>query len=192
MKVTTKIFTKKGVIKKKKFISTIPNSQRLKEPIISKQSIGNLDDNGPSNGKLDNDDPSNRYIDDDDRPLNGNIDDDGPLNGSQNFFHFPYRWIWINPIMGVKYNANSIHSTSQIHIIQDFNLISYEKSEIQYENNFCCVLLYVLIFEDQVKRLISVCSHPRCQSSGDINRLLYSILTFPIGIIQNQDHLKIT
>lgn len=189
MRVVTKIFTKKGVIKKKKIISSTVNPQQLKRPLNIQERLPseNCIEDKEANGNYIEGLANENYIDEglanencitnyEDKISIENYDEKVVSNGYQNFYHFPFRWIWNNPIMGVKYNANNFKSRNQIHIIQDFNLVSQEKSEIQYENTFCCVLLNVIIFEDHSKRLISVCSHPQCQTSGDINRFIFIIL----------------
>ena len=40
------------------------------------------------------------------------------------FFGFPFIWIWKNIIGGVRFQANNIYASSQIHVIQDFDIIS--------------------------------------------------------------------
>ena len=82
-------------------------------------------------------------------------------------FEFPFSWIWNNIISGVKFTANSKYATSQIHIIQNFEL---DKSTILYDTSFVCVLLKLLKLSNQKKRVIAICSSFDCKSSRDLIR----------------------
>ena len=82
-------------------------------------------------------------------------------------FEFPFSWIWNNIISGVKFTANSKYATSQIHIIQNFQL---DKSTILYDTSFVCVFLKLLKLSNHKKRVIAICSSFDCKSSRDLNR----------------------
>ena len=93
---------------------------------------------------------------------------------NEDFFSFPYSWVWRSSIMGIKFRANSTRSTTQLHIIQDFYLKSQENSQkesqvISYENSYVSVMIKVITSQNQ-KRVIAVCSSLSCNSSGDLIR----------------------
>jgi len=52
--------------------------------------------------------------------------------GPQSFFGFPFHWVWTNSIAAAKFQANRSTSSQQIHILQDFNLVSDGNSFLRY------------------------------------------------------------
>lgn len=81
------------------------------------------------------------------------------------FFDFPFSWVWNNYISGVRFNANALQATHQIHILQDFDIVSENGSQnIEYQTSFVCVMVRVMQYKNLDRRIIAICS--ACDSSG--------------------------
>jgi hypothetical protein len=74
----------------------------------------------------------------------------GEISG--NFVGFPDPLLWINAIDCVRFQGNSFRASSQIHVIQDFEIITINGHEnAKIINNFVCVYLINLQYSNKKK-----------------------------------------
>jgi hypothetical protein len=100
--------------------------------------------------------------------------DDFRADPKQTFFGFPDPLLWLNNIEGVRFQANSFRSSSQIHVMQDFDLLTENKTEIaQLKPNYVCIYLINLRYSNSSRNVVSICSSKECSSSSALNRYVY-------------------
>lgn len=107
-----------------------------------------------------------------------NMDDDydvsaNDMNCTSPFFGFPFQWVWNNQINISRFQANVYCSSSQIHVIQDFNVntesenVSANMPQIlEIESYFVCVYLCTIKYDDNSKLVMGICSG--CDTNGDL------------------------
>ena len=97
--------------------------------------------------------------------------DDFRADPQQTFFGFPDQLLWLNNIEGVRFQANTFRSSSQIHIMQDFNLFTENEIEIaQLKPNYVCIYLINLRYSNSSRNVVSICSSKECSSSSALNK----------------------
>lgn len=94
----------------------------------------------------------------------------GYSGNSGNFVGFPDPLLWINAIDCVRFQGNSFKASSQIHVMQDFEIITINGHEnAKMNSNFVCVYLINLQYSNE-KKIVSICSSKECHSYSALNR----------------------
>ena len=111
-----------------------------------------------------------------------NIDDYGfdcspqePQEPLQSFYGFPDPLLWNNSIDGVSFQANSYKASTQIHVFQDFELVTEAASQTQAESQYAkpkptyvCIYITNLIYTDLSRKVVTSCSSNECSSSSHV------------------------
>ena len=104
-----------------------------------------------------------------------NIDDYGfdcsPQEPQQSFFGFPYPLLWNNSIDGIRFQANSYKASTQIHVFQDFDLVTEAATHYaEPKPTYVCIYITNLIYTDLSRKVVTSCSSNECSSSSALER----------------------
>jgi hypothetical protein len=94
----------------------------------------------------------------------------------QTFFGFPDQVLWVNNLDGVRFQSNNYTASSQIHVLQDFDLVTQDETQfVDFKSTFVCVYLVNFSFTDSTRQLVAICSSKECSTASDLNRLIFCV-----------------
>lgn len=89
----------------------------------------------------------------------------------QSFFGFPDPLLWNNIIEGVRFQANNFKASTQIHVFQDFDLVTEAGCAFaQPKPTYVCVYITNLMYSDLSRKVVTSCSSNECSSSSALQR----------------------